>query len=503
MRFSRTGLSHAVLVGGAILLVAVFILAVGGPYYTRIEDYRDLGELRVATRVDALAYSQGEDGVYAGYEHDLLVALGERLGVPVRFILYPDTAHALEAVINGQAHLAAAGLTRDNRLPLAWTTEIREIDFILVGRTGRRGLLRERDLAGRVVTVRPGGRLANTVEAIRKRVPKLQTISPASNADDQALLMQVAAGQIDLLATDQVHYELAKRYAPNLAIVYDLPLKSTVSWALPPQPNSYLAGEINAFLIEANNNGLFARTADRYFGHIRRLDRYDIAVFQTRIQKRLPRYIPYFREAAARVGIDWRYLAAVSYQESHWDPEATSYTGVRGMMMLTVDTANRLGIEDRLNPQQAIQGGARYLSMLQKKLPKEVPYPDNMWMTTASYNIGLGGLNNARALARQLGKNDASWVDLKSVLPLLSQPKYAGQFKTGPVRGGEALIMSENVRNFYDILRRAYPNEPLIESRAKAPAATVAAPGMQTNALRTTPQRAAHISGVNTSTPPM
>ncbi|MDR2014187.1 MAG: membrane-bound lytic murein transglycosylase MltF [Azoarcus sp.] len=479
-------LSHTVYTSFAAFLIAAIVMAVISPSRSRIADFRELGELRVATRIDALSYREDERGTYAGFEHDLLVALGQRLGVPVRFVPYPDTAHALEAVINGQAHLAAAGLTPDSHLPLAWTAGLREVDFVLVGRTGRRSILRERDLAGRVVTVRQGTKLAVAMEALKQRIPGLEVVHPAPHSDDQNLLMQAATGRIDLLATDRVNYALAKRLAPTLAVAYDLPLKSTVSWAIPLQANGELTGKISDFLNESAGNGLLASTADHYFGHIRRLDHYDITVFLKRIQNRLPRYISHFHEAEKKTGIDWRYLAAVSYQESHWDPEATSYTGVRGMMMLTVDTANRLGVEDRLDPRQSILGGARYLSMLQAKLPNEVLSPDRMWMTTAAYNIGPGGLNNARALARLLGKNDTTWVDLKSVLPLLAQPQYAIQFKTGPVRGGEALIMAENVRNFYDVLRYTYPVEHplLIDSEMKQPSLGIqlnaqAAPGIR------------------------
>jgi membrane-bound lytic murein transglycosylase F len=473
-------LSHTVFASFAALLIAAIIMAAVSPSRSRIADFRELGELRVATRIDALSYHEDERGTYAGFEYDLLIALGKRLGVTVRFVPYPDAAHALDAVINGQSHLAAAGLVANSHLPLAWTAGLREVDFVLVGRTGgRRTTLRDRNLAGRVVTVRQGTKLAEAMETLKQRIPGLEVVHSALNTDDQDLLMQTAAGRIDLLATDRVNYALAKRLAPRLAIAYDLPLKGTVSWAMPLRADSRLAGEISAFLNDAAGDGLLASTADHYFGHIRRLDHYDITAFLKRIQNRLPRYISHFHEAEEKTGIDWRYLAAVSYQESHWDPEATSYTGVRGMMMLTNDTANRLGVEDRLDPRQSILGGARYLSMLQARLPKEVPHPDRMWMTTAAYNIGPGGLNNARALARSLGKNDTTWVDLKSVLPLLAQPQYASQFKTGPVRGGEALIMAENVRNFYDILRHTYPLEPslLAESDTKQPS-----PGIRLNA---------------------
>jgi membrane-bound lytic murein transglycosylase F len=425
----------------------------------RLADFRSQGELRVATVADGLAYWRSGDGVGSGFEHDLLVGFGRRLEVPVRFVVYPDTTHALDAVINGHAHLAAAGLTRNRRLPLFWTAPLRELDFVLVGRSGGRAAKHVADLAGRVVTVRRGTLAAEAIARIREEVPALEVVYPRTNADDQTLLAQLAAGQIDLLATDRVHYELAMRVAPELAVVFDLPLKSEAVWALALN-DGRLVREIDLFLAEARESGFLARVADRYYGHIRRLNEQDVTVFLSRVERRLPRYLPHFLDASARTGIDWRYLAALSYQESHWDPDAVSRTGVRGLMMLTGITADRLGVSNRLDPRQSILGGARYIAMLQDGLPENVSNPDRLWMATAAYNLGMGHFNGVRSLARRLGKDDTSWLEIKSVLPLISRPQY--RLKYGSPRGGEALIMTENVRNYYDILSRLSSPEPII-----------------------------------------
>jgi membrane-bound lytic murein transglycosylase F len=446
------------IVGIFVLLSAFFALSTCGPDEARLANFRAQGELRVATRLDALSYRDDGNGGYSGFEHDLLIELGQRLGVPVRFVVYPDAVHALDAVINGHAHLAAAGLTYNERLPLAWTAALREVDFVLVGRTDghkRNVIERESGLAGRVVTVRRSGPVAETIEQIRQRVPKMEVVHPLTHADDQTLLARLAAGQLDLLATDRVHYALAAQISPDLHVAYDLPLKSNIAWALPLKRDGDggLAETIDAFLADGRDNGLIARVADRYFGHVRRLDEQDVSTFLNRVENRLPRYMPHFREASARTGIDWRYLAALSYQESHWEPDAVSRTGVRGMMMLTNDTADRLGIGNRLDPRQSILGGARYIAMLQEQLPEDVPHPDRLWMATAAYNLGMGHFNSARALARRLGKDDTSWLEIKAVLPLLSRPQY--WLKSGPApRGHEALTMTENIRNYYDILNR-------------------------------------------------
>ena len=91
--------------------------------------------------------------------------------------------------------------------------------------------------------------------------------------------------------------------------------------------------------------------------------------FVKHYEKRLPKYESFFREAEKITGIDWRTLAAIGYQESHWNPKARSPTGVRGIMMLTLTTAKQMEIESRLDPQQSIIGGAKYLRYIEEKLP--------------------------------------------------------------------------------------------------------------------------------------
>lgn len=436
------------------LLASTLLLSACQPQPpARLPDYQTLGELRVATRSDAISFREDEDGTQSGFEHDLLVRLGERLGLPVHFQPYPDAARAVDAVINGEAHLAAAGLARNNRLPLRWSAPLREVEFVLAGRADSPEVGTESDLAGRTVGLRRGSLAVEAIEQIRRRVPTLKT-RLYSHSGDQSLLAELAEGKLDLVATDRIHYSYAAQITPGLTVVYNLPVKSHIAWAMPIEADGGLSDAVSAFLDDADKDGTVARISDRYFGHIRRLDEQDIATFLVRVQERLPRYMKDFQEAESRTGVDWRYLAAMAYQESQWEPLATSRTGVRGMMMLTSETADRLGVSDRLDARQSILGGARYISMLMDQVPDEVPSPDRLWMATAAYNLGMGHFNGALSIARKLGKDDTSWWDMKSVLPLMSRPEYAARLKSGPARGGEAVIMTENVRNYHDILTR-------------------------------------------------
>ena len=185
--------------------------------------------------------------------------------------------------------------------------------------------------------------------------------------------------------------------------------------------------------------------------------------FQRRIEERLPQYEELFK-AAAGEDVDWRLLAAISYQESHWNPDARSPTGVRGLMMLTNDTASQLGVEDRTDPAQSIAGGAEYLRWVRGKIPERIPEPDRTWLALATYNIGFGHLEDARKLTQRGGGDPDRWNDVRRHLPLLAKKKYYETVRHGYARGGEAVAYVENIRTYFDLLSRRLQME---RARAK------------------------------------
>lgn len=232
-----------------------------------------------------------------------------------------------------------------------------------------------------------------------------------------------------------------------------------------------MAGQVaesgsHAFIERVRKDGTLARLEERYFGHVRRLKQIDIEKFFGQIETTLPKLRKHFQDAERITGIDWRLIAALAYQESHWDPFATSYTNVRGMMMLTEETADRLGVSNRLDARESIIGGARYLNILKDTLPADVEEPDRTWLALAGYNIGPGHLNAARTIGRQLKANPNAWYDMKRVLPLLAKPQYYNRLKSGRARGGEAVILVENIRSYYDILTRNEAPLPMLDLSA-------------------------------------
>jgi membrane-bound lytic murein transglycosylase MltF len=97
------------------------------------------------------------------------------------------------------------------------------------------------------------------------------------------------------------------------------------------------------------------------------LNNFEQTKFKDLLENRFPKYKAMFEKASEETSIDTDLLAAISFQESQWDPRAKSNMGVRGMMMVTLETAALVGVEKRLNPEQNIMGGAKYLAMLQER----------------------------------------------------------------------------------------------------------------------------------------
>ena len=314
------------------------------------------------------------------------------------------------------------------------------------------------DLAGKKLLVAAGS--AQEV-ALREAYEKLSWLQwqVRDGLTVKDLLQEVTDGTVDCAVANELQLADARNYYSNLIAVFDIGSPSRLAWAFPRNAAPELQKEAQDFFSRIEKDGTLNRLLDRYYGHSGRLNTLDAASFITRINKVLPNYRTLFEEAAALSGDDWRLLAALAYQESQWDPLATSFTNVRGMMMLTEDTADRMKINNRLDARESIQAGAKYLALLREQMPARIPEPDRTWLALAAYNQGYGHLEDARILTSRMGMDPDSWADVKKWMPLLNQPGYYETLKHGYARGGEAVILVESIRNYYDMLKRLEPEQ--------------------------------------------
>jgi membrane-bound lytic murein transglycosylase F len=198
----------------------------------------------------------------------------------------------------------------------------------------------------------------------------------------------------------------------------------------------------------------------------------DTRQFHHDLDARLPQYRAWFEEASEQTGIDWRLLAAIGYQESKWDPEAQSPMGASGMMMLTSNTADALGVEDRSDARENILAGARYFQEVRAKVPAHIPEPDRTWLAIAAYNVGYGHLEDARRLAQMRGKNPDSWQDVREQLPLLADETWYERLKHGFARGAEPAQFVDHIQRFLKLLEWQPDNTTKVRPASVNPDAT-------------------------------
>jgi membrane-bound lytic murein transglycosylase F len=275
------------------------------------------------------------------------------------------------------------------------------------------------------------------------------------------LLLAVSEGNIDATLVNSNILRINKQFYPSVNRAFTLEETQPQAWAFRKTEDDSLVQQARLFINVARENGTIASLHDRFYNRTNQLDQVGMFHFLKQVRNRLPVLLPVFQEVAAQHQVDWRLLAAMGYQESHWDPQAESKTGVRGIMMLTLNTAAQLGLSDRLDPQQSIDGGARYFLRLWHRTPAHIPEPDRTWMTLAAYNMGWGHLEDARIITQRQGDDPDSWRDVNERLPLLTQEKWHKETRHGYARGMEAQRYVRNIRNYFDILvwmeTRAHP----------------------------------------------
>ena len=387
--------------------------------------------------------------VDSAFESDLVGLFAKHLNVRVRVLKQPAD-EAIATLLAGEAHLAA-GFRVHSHPSLRYSNSYHQLDERVVcnGKAPRR----IEDLYGRELVVARESAQEAALRKVREEYDELDWES-RKHGSPVELLKELAAEQIDCTVANDEQLTTLRNYYPTLGNGLSLNSDSAMSWAISVEGDEALLEEINTFFEENRKNRALHHAIDRHYGHNDRLGAIDTSTFIADTHTLLPRYRQWFEDAADLTGIDWRLIAALAYRESRWDPNATSFTSVRGMMMLTGDTADRMGVKNRLDPRESIMAGARYLQILKEQLPLRISEQNRLWLALAAYNQGMGHLEDARILAAQQGLNPDVWSDVKRVMPLLARPEYYENLKFGQAHDGEVVIHVETERLYQDMLKR-------------------------------------------------
>lgn len=436
------------------------------------------GELVILTVNGPATYFEDAQGLPSGFEYDLGVMFARELKAKPHFVIIDNPGRIDHELRAGQAHLAAAALARHFDFPggLAWGPSYFSTQHQIVGRAGE-----PRPKSLQEIADRPVGVIEETVaeyllSAPSPLPPLIERLPPATSTAD--LLEKVATRKLDFALVESTRFTLARRFFPQLEVAFNVGKPIDYAWLVSTVDKKRILEAAKPFFERIQKDGTLKRLVDRYYGHAARFTAIDSGTYLERIATHLPKLRQFFQEAELVSGVDWRLVAAIGYQESHWDPLATSPTGVRGLMMLTEETADRLQVRNRLDARDSIVGGARYFALLKEQMSARVVEPDRTYLALAAYNMGIGHLEDARILAQRSGLSPDKWQDVRQVLPRMSEPEAFQGLKHGYARGFEALQLVDNVRNYYEILTRIEPRDgPLLPQGAEAAQAQAPAKG--------------------------
>lgn len=422
---------------------------------TSLEKVRESGELRVLSRNGPTTYYEGPHGM-TGFEYHLSKAFADHLGVRLVIEEEEDLAKMFSSLgkLKGKTgDLAAAGLTVTQRRQqsVTFSTPYLQVTQQLIYRAGEARPKTIEDLYGKTIVVIANSSHVENLKKLQRQYPKLEW-EERHDVEMIDLLEMVHEGEIEHTLVDSNAYDMNGSLYPSARVAFDVSETESIAWAFPKSKDDSLLKEAQAFFKQMNDKDFISDLKERFYGHTGEMDIAGALTFSQRLNSRLPKWRDEIANAARKNNLDWQLLAAISYQESHWNPKAVSPTGVRGFMMLTRSTAKEVGITNRTNAKQSIHGGAKYFKGIYNRLPDRLTEPDRTFFALAAYNIGMGHLEDARILTEHFGGNPDKWVDVRDNLEKLSKRKYYKSTKHGYARGWEAVSYVQNIRNFYNII---------------------------------------------------
>ena len=249
------------------------------------------------------------------------------------------------------------------------------------------------------------------------------TLSTQVVASDADAMAAVKTGKADIALTNGSDYQ-------NATALSSLSLSCDKDYLSKQGLNEHVAIQLNANDAKLNEDvknflcGGQSLTRNQhlaaFYSQTALAEPFNQQHFADTMTRVLPIYEPSFKQTANKYRLDWELLVAMGYQESHLDAEATSPTGVRGIMMLTNATADAMGVDNRTDPTQSIQGGAKYLSQLQHEFA-QVPASERVWFTLAAYNMGPQAIKDIQQILQKRGIDSNNWAAVYQYLKVNSQ----------------------------------------------------------------------------------
>ncbi len=390
-----------------------------------------------------------------GFEYELLRDFATARGVRLNMIVNADINEAFEMLNKGDADLLALNLevTEKRKKYAEFTIPHNQLGTVLVQRKSNQPIRKLEQLSGKTVHVRKSSTFKTKMELVSFQLAgKLQIVEDESYVDGEKLIEAVSKGDINYTIVDEDMGMVNSTYFENIDVDFKVSDPVDIAWAVRRNAPDFLA-ELNTWLEKVKKSAKYRILFEKYFKNPRASYFRGTSPYSSVSGNRISAYDEIIKYHADELGWDWRMLAALIYKESHFDVEAESWAGARGLMQLMPATMEHYGVSDPINPRESIAGGVRYLKYLDRYWTSRVPAAsERVKFILASYNVGQGHVDDAVRLAIKYRKDPSDWNDVAYYLERKSQPLYYRDevVRFGYCRGSEPVNYVRDILRFYN-----------------------------------------------------
>ena len=435
-----------------LTFLLIILLPCCSPHKKNLSEIIKSGKITVITSNNANCYYSYRNSTM-GFEYELAKSFAEHLGVKLK-VKTPPWHKMTSALNKGKGDFVAASLTitQLRKKTVDFSNPYLSIQQYVIIHKDNKDIRKLKDLNGKTIHVRKASSYQEKLQELAEEKLDINLVLH-KKVPTEELIRMVAEKEIEITIADSNVALLNRRYYPETRMIFPIENKQSLGWAVRKE-HPELLKEINNFFNIIKENGTFDEIYNRYYAGINIFNYLDLQKFSERLETRLPKYKALIKRESKKYGFDWLLIAATIYQESYFQPNAKSYTGVRGLMQITQQTALEMGIKNRLDPEESIKGGVKYLYHLYNRFDKIDDF-DKILFALASYNVGYNHVRDAQKIALKKELDPHKWVSLKQVLPLLRFPEYYQDAKYGYARGTEPVRYVERILVYYDILKRS------------------------------------------------
>lgn len=403
---------------------------------THMEMIREYGAMKVVTEYNSISYFLYR-GQPMGFQYEMLQDLADHLDLALEVSVSNDLEMNFSDLSEGKVDLIAMNLTvtSERKSEITFTEPLLQTRQVLVQRKPSQwdkmnpkqveaAMIRNQlELAGKEVYVQAASVYETRLNTLSNEIGGGIDVREV-NLDSEQLIQRVALGEIDYTVCDENVGLVNSTYFPQLDVSTAISFPQNVAWAVHPRSDS-LKRVIDQWISSYRRTDKYAILYNKYFNN-RHSYRSIHSEYYTLGSGKISEYDEIIRKESERIGWDWRLLASVIYQESRFNPEAVSWAGAFGLMQLMPITAKSYGITTESSPEEHIKAGASFLKWLDDRFKDIIPdESERVKFVLASYNIGLGHIQDARRLAERYESDPNVWFDsVDTWLLKKSEPEY-------------------------------------------------------------------------------